>query len=153
MDWQQLRDKIYYIDGSLRDIYVHGTTKHDWTIGADYVNRKYKTSFYPYGTEIPKDKIDIHQVFEVWDGIHYNLSNVSVFIDDILIKSYFFTDAEIENDITPKEINSIDDHHKLIEYMSDISEILNKKVILTPENSPDIELIAVSRNVVTVNLK
>ena len=80
------------------------------------------------------------------------LSEASVFIDNILVKSYFFTDEEIENDITPSEINSIDDYCKLIEYMSNISKILNKRVILTPENSPEIELVAVNEGVVTVNL-
>jgi len=152
MNWQQFREKIYYLDGSLRDIYVPGATKHDWTVWADYVNRKYKTSFYTYETEITEDRINIHQVFANWDGTHEMLSEASVFIDNILVKSYFFTDEEIENDITPSEINSIDDHYKLIEYMSNISKILNKKVILSPENSPEIELIAVNESVVTVNL-
>ncbi len=41
MDFQKLKDKIYYSDGSLRDIYVHNTTKEDWQIWADFVNKNY----------------------------------------------------------------------------------------------------------------
>jgi hypothetical protein len=149
MNWQQLRDKLYYLDGSLRDIYVPCTTRYDWILWANYVNSKYKTSFYTYETEIREEKINADQVFQIWDGRHDNLSEASIFIDNILVKNYFFTDEAIENDVTPSQINSIDDHCKLIEYMSNISKILNKKVILTPENSPEIELV---EGVVTVNL-
>ena len=152
MNWQQLKDKIYYLDGSLRDIYVPVTTRHDWIIWANYVNSKYKTSFYTYETEITEEKINIHQVFEIWDGRQDNSSEASIFIDNILIKCYFFADLEIENDITPIEINSNDDHRKLIEYMSGISNVLNKRVILTPENSPEIELVSVSQGAVTFSI-
>lgn len=39
----------------------------------------------------------------------------------------------MENYISPKEINCIEDHKKIIKYMSEISVVLEKPVILTPE--------------------
>ena len=38
IDWRELKNKIYYLDGSLRDIYIHGTTRDDWQKWVDFVN-------------------------------------------------------------------------------------------------------------------
>jgi hypothetical protein len=151
MNWQQLRDNIYYIDGSLRDILIKGTTKEDWIIWADYVNANYKTSCDVYETDIIEDKIDINNAFKCWEDIDSARLSATVYINDILIKCYFFDDEEIENDITPTEINSMADHQMVLDYMSGLSNVLNKTVILTPENRPEIELISVTENIVTIN--
>ena len=152
MNWQQLRNNIYYLDGSLRDIYVHGTTKDDWVKWADFVNQNYKVSFNPVGTNAVENKINVNKAFEnCFNSEEDDCSIATVFIDDILIQIYFFVSEEIENDITPVEINSVDDHNKLIKYMIGVSKTLNKKVILTPESMPEKELISVYLEEVTVN--
>ena len=151
MNWQQLQDEIYYLDGSLRDIYVDGTTRHDWIVWADFVNQNYKTSFYSHETDIKQDKINIHKAFEFWDRISEIGATATVFIDRIEINIHFFCEEEIENDITPTEICSIDDHLKLVDYIVKISKVLNKKVVLTPENSSKIELIAVNQEAITIS--
>jgi len=84
MDWQILKDKIYYLDGSWRDIYVHNTTTED--------------------------------------------------------------------DIAPNEINSLADHNKLMDYMTRLSKVLNKTVVLTPENQSDFVLISVYKDEIKINL-
>jgi hypothetical protein len=43
------------------------------------------------------------------------------------------------------------DHQMVLDYMSGLSNVLNKTVILTPENRPEIELISVTENIVTIN--
>lgn len=143
MDFQKLKEEIYYLDGSFRDIYVHNTTKEDWQIWADYVNKNYKTTFQVYDKQVKENMVDVSIIFDYWNGVNENCSTATIFIDDIQINAHFFTDQEIENDITPKEIKTIDDHDKLINYMVGLSNALNKKVILTPENEPNIILISV----------
>jgi hypothetical protein len=69
-----------------------------------------------------------------------------VVIDNIHINTYFFDDSEIENDIDPAEFVSIDCHEKLIRYMQGISWLLNKEVILTPENEQETVLIKVDKD-------
>jgi hypothetical protein len=153
MNWQQLRNNIYYLDGSLRDIYVHETTKDDWIKWADFVNQNYKVSFNPVGTNIVEDKIDINKAFEnCFNSEDGECSIATVFIDDILVQIYFFLEEEIENDITPVEINSVDDHNKLVNYLTGVSKALNKKVILTPESGPEEELISVYIDEVILNI-
>ena len=152
MDWQILKEKIYYWDGSWRDIYVHDTTKEDWQIWADFVNKNYKTSFHTYDREVRTNNVDLTQIFDYWDGLRENCSTATVYIDNIQVNAHFFTDQEIENDITPEEINSIDDHNKLVNYMIGLSTLLNKIVVLTPENAPDIILISVDKEKIKINL-
>ena len=63
----------------------------------------------------------------------------------------FFIETEIENDIDPKEFNSLADHVKLIQYMSGLSGLLDKQVVLCPENVPDCHLIRVDGDDVVLN--
>jgi hypothetical protein len=152
MNWQQLRDGVYYCDGSFRDILIYNTTKNDWIAWADFVNQNYTVSFKSYESERPKDKINMDTILEYWEDVHDNCSSASVFIDNIRINAFFAADDEIENDITPLEINSIEDHIKLVKYMTEISRLLNKKVILTPENTPETELITIYNDHMVINL-
>ena len=149
MNWQTLKDKIYYLDGSLRDIFVLNTTKVDWQIWTDFVNENYKTSFYIYETETTNDKIDYSKMLDYWNGKTDSAAMTTVYLDNIIIKSYFFDDQEIENDITPTEFNSIEDHERLMKYMKGLSKALDKKVILTPENSQEIILLSVDKDEIT----
>jgi hypothetical protein len=151
MEWQDLKNKIYYLDGSLRDIYVNNVTKNDWQIWIDFVSKNYRTSFHIYEPSVTADKIDFSVVLDYWNGIRDNSCMATVYIDDIIIKAYFFDNNNIENDLTPTEINSIDDHNKLLEYMKGISKVLNKQVVLTSENEPDNHLITVDNYIVEIN--
>ena len=55
-------------------------------------------------------------------------------------------------DIIPDEINSIDDHDKLMNYMTRLSFALNKIVVLTFENQADIVLISVDKDEIKISL-
>lgn len=153
MDWKQLKDKVYFVDGSLRDIYIKNTTRNDWALWADYVNKHFKL-FFSVSDTVIDDKIDIYKVFDYWDGKDDCCLNASIFLGDCLIKTYFFTEEEIENDIMPTEVNSMETHLLLVDYMSKITALLKKKVILTPENPSDTEpiFIEVNNNMVTINI-
>jgi len=39
MNWQTIKDKIYYGDGTLRDIYVLNISKEDWAKWIQFVNQ------------------------------------------------------------------------------------------------------------------
>lgn len=71
-------------------------------------------------------------------------STAKVFIDKFQINTHFFDHVEIESDIDPREFNSIEDHSKLIKYMSNLSTLLDKEIILTPENEHQTILFKVS---------
>jgi hypothetical protein len=143
MNWEILRKKIYYIDGSLRDIYVKDTNMQDWEKWIDLVNTKYEVKFNNVLSGEIESQINKSIVFDYWNGKTDLLNNVTIYLGDILVKCYFFGGNEIENDITPTEINSIEDHNRLVDYLKDVSACLGKEVMLTPENK---KLIIVNKN-------
>lgn len=151
MNWAELKDKVYYTDGSWRDIYVLQTTCADWKIWVDYVNKNYRIDWFNGKAAKEENQIDFKVIEEYWRGDHDLCSTAKVFIDKIQINAYFFDDTELENDINPSEFNSIHDHNKLIKYMSDLSIILDKEVTLTPENEHNTILFKVNKGTILFN--
>ena len=136
MNWEELKEKIYYWDGSWRDIYIKNTTKADWKKWTDFVNQNYRIEWFNERTGQVETKIDFDVILEYWDGNENLCSTANVFIDKIQINAHFFISEEIENDIDPREIITIEDHYKIVNYMTELSVLLGKTVILTPENEP-----------------
>lgn len=146
MDWQKIKDEIYSEDGSLRDIYVFNTTREDWKRWVDHVNNNYKTSIHTYDKEIYHDSIEFEIIENYWNGLYDFCSTASVCLNNINVKAHFFSEHEIENDILPNEITSLNDHHKVIDYMKELSKILDKPVLLTRENMREVILIEIYKD-------
>lgn len=146
MNWTDLKNKIYYWDGSWRDIYILQTSLEDNLKWSDYVNANYRIEWFNGLTQADESKVNFDVIKEYWNGNHDLCSTAKVYIDKIQINNHFFVDTEIENDIDPREINSIEDHDRVLKYMTDLSFLLDKPVILTPENDQEIVLIEVSKN-------
>ncbi len=134
MDWKLLREKIYYLDGSLRDIYVRDTGRDEWETWINFVNNKYQIEFIIEGSDEKFNQIDKNIVFNYWDSEDKLALNCAIKLGDLIIKCYFFGEDEIENDITPLEINTIEDHNNLLDYLKSVSLLLNKRVILCEES-------------------
>jgi len=110
----------------------------------EFVNTHYKVAFTIYEGDITTDKIDFSKVLDFWKGSLDSSVSATVYVGDMIVKTYFFSDEEIENHITPKEVNTISDHNNLVEYLKRLSDVLKKKVVLTPENEPETALIVVN---------
>lgn len=145
MNWTKLKNEIYYCDGSLRDIYVLQTSFEDNEKWADLVNQLYTIKWFNSLTQTVEQKINFEVVRGYLEGEHDLCSSASVFIGKIQINNHFFVENEIENDVSPEEINTILDHEKIIKYMTEISILLDKTVILTPENEQEMTLIRVTK--------
>lgn len=145
MDWTELKQKIYYCDGSLRDIYILQTSNEDDKKWTDYVNKNYLIQWFNGIKQTNENIIDFEVVKGYLNGKHDLCSSASIFIDKIQTNNHFFSDKEIENDIDPRDINNIQDHEKIIKYMSELSNLLDKTVILTPESEQETILIKVTK--------
>jgi len=138
MHWTELQKRIYFEDGSWRDIYVLNATTKDWEKWVDLVNKKYRVEFWDAKTDLKTDKIDFTIVKEYWDSNgDREIVSATIKLGSININCHFFDDSEIENDIDPIEIRSQEDHEKLVDYLNDISVALDKEVIVTDENTKD----------------
>lgn len=143
MDWTELKSEIYYTDGSLRDIYIQNTDIEDNEKWCEFANNNYEVNWFNGLKQINEDKIEFETVKGYLNAEHEFISMASIYIGKIQINNHFFEENEIQNDISPREIVTIEDHEKIIEYMSQMSVLLNKPVILTPENENKVVLIKV----------
>ncbi|WP_337964703.1 hypothetical protein [uncultured Flavobacterium sp.] len=143
-NWDEIK-WIFEPDGALRDIYVRNVKTEDWKILINYLNINYIVRYGTLGENKEINKIDLEYL------IHYlndetgelEVKIVSIIIDDIVINLHFFSIDEIEFDVDPKEIYSFDNYKKLLGFMSEVSQILNKPLILTGENQIEFPLINV----------
>lgn len=134
MEWIELKNGVYNWDGFCRDIYVLGTNRADWLKWINYINKHYSLTWFNGKAGRDEHKIDFAVIKEFWSGNYDLCSTAKVYIGNIQINAHFFNEKVIENDIDPRVFNSIKDHNRLMDYMSCLSILLNKVVILTPEN-------------------
>jgi hypothetical protein len=138
--WEELRTGVYEIDGSWRDVYVLDATREDWHHWMTYVNAHYPVI---WGAEDHQDgqtldAIDVAYIERRWDaGAEALTTWGSVFLEQVQLNCHFFTHSQIENDIDPSQLHSLEDHHRLMAYLVAISTALGKEVIVTAENIPE----------------
>ncbi|ARV08293.1 hypothetical protein BTO05_01045 [Winogradskyella sp. PC-19] len=152
MNWKELNNDIYFWDGSWRDIFIPDTDRNDWKIFVDFINERFDIKWFNENTQKTETKINFDRLIEFWDKkIDWN-NTANIYLDNIQINTHFFTEDEIECDIDPREFNGINDHEKLMEFLTELSNRLNKRIKITPENCPEIELVGIEKNNVSINL-
>ena len=146
MNWTQLKDKIYFEDGSLRDIYVLGTNNHDWKKWVELINEKYTVEFFDGKADLIKDKIDFKQIEDYWSVKNREIIYAKIKLASVNIICHFFSESEIENHFDPQEVDSLDCHNEILAYLQDIAATLVNDVHMTDENYADSKLITVKSN-------
>ena len=110
------------------------------------MNKKYQVEFWDAKTDLKTDKIDFTIVKEYWDSNgEREVVGATIKLGSINVKCHFFDDSEIENDIDPIELKSQEDHGKLIDYLKDISVLLDKEVIVADENVKNSVLLRIKK--------
>ena len=61
-------------------------------------------------------------------------SSGRVFLNNIKLNVHFSDEEEIGNDLDPADFKSIENHHCLMNYLIRVSHLLDRSVIVTPEN-------------------
>jgi hypothetical protein len=65
---------------------------------------------------------------------------MTIDIEGIFLNCHFFTEEEIEFDLDPGEVNGEEKLEQLFKFMQLIGALLQKEVILTPENMQEIAI-------------
>ena len=130
MDWDECK-AAFYVDGSLRDIYIHNTTAADWNKFLTYTSTL-KTSYSRQG-EANQLPTQVTEIFEENDETSFGLV---IELGKVKLNCHFFTVHEIELDIDPKEVTSQQDFDAVIDVFVGIGKSLDKDVVLTDENLP-----------------
>ncbi|MFC4323231.1 hypothetical protein [Litchfieldia salsa] len=133
-------NEVFYVDGSLRDIYVFNVSLSDWQKLFDWIRLSpWEVIFYKDGQVTLYKGTDVAKFFEEKEsnGIHL----MSININGVLVNCHFFSESEIEFDIDPKQVNSMSDANIVFEFMKKLSKMLGKESILTEENTPEYPLV------------
>jgi len=145
MDFQKLKNTIYSCSG-LRDIYVENIDITDWRKWIEFVNKNYEVDFLYGINSIEKNienKINENLVFDFWNGENELFLKAIIKVGTVNVYCNFFDENEIENDVSPHEITTIEDHNLLIEYLKSVSKILNKRALVCQENYSDKKIILI----------
>jgi hypothetical protein len=90
LSWEDLKEHIYFEDGSWRDIYVLDATRDDWQKWADYVNATYRVCFFQQDLDEGTDRMDLNEALNYWDSNGEGLSpNVTFYVSSIAVKCHF----------------------------------------------------------------
>lgn len=151
MEWSKLKETVYHFEGAWLDLYVLDTDRSDWQKWIEYINRRYSITFMSGEEKIIKGQIEYESVLKYWDGDSDYLRGATFSISGIDMNCHFFTEQEIENDVDPRNIKNVEDHRALMSYMIKVSKLLNKPMIITPENISSIVLIKCFQGKVEIN--
>lgn len=119
-------------DGSLRDIYVEDTDSKDWhnllgMLKSSELNVEFSEPFDEVG------------YFNVQDALRHVSENGPVFLNikldqGLKLVCHFFTLDEIEMDISPNEVRTIESMRLVQSFIERVSNCLKKPVLLCYEN-------------------
>lgn len=142
-NWNNI-EWIFEKDGALRDIYVQNATISDWEKVVDLLNSEYQLTFGIYEDNL-NNKIDFGYVKTMFADETGELETKSVTVDlnGIIVKCYFFLENQIEFDINPTEIKTETEFNKITDFMKSISSKLEKQITLCGENQPEFPLIKI----------
>ena len=131
--WETVRQEFVF-DGSLRDIYAHGTTLADWQRMLEWLERSpyeivFRLNNLP--AELPSSASEVFMTKE--SASHM----MAVDFAGVRAVCHFFVEHEIEFDIDPREVNTQTQVDALFGFMRDFADAVGKDVVLTPENAPE----------------
>ena len=131
MNWAEY-SKAFEWDRSWRDLYVLHTNTGDWQKLLDFLREgAYPVVFELDGRDLPFPA-KAAPLFESRGEIAPFLR---VTVGEIALNCHFFDAHEIEFELDPREVDGEEKLHALFAFMRDVARLLDKAVILTPENA------------------
>ena len=143
MNWSEIKQQIYFYDGSLRDVIIKDTTASDWEKWINFVNENCKVDWLNGKTVKNEPKIKFDIVNEFFEGNEDYSSSANILLDKILMNVHFFKSTEIKFDIDPRDFHTITQHEQFMELLGGMAKAINKSVLITGENEPEQILITI----------
>ena len=132
MRWEDCQ-RAFYIDGSLRDIYIFQTSTDDWEKLLSFALALDQVIYYRIDGEIASLPKRATSIFNNREHTH----TMSIDLTGVIVNCHFFMIEEIELDIDPREIKSQNELDIVIKFIKELGKCLKKDAIVTEENSPN----------------
>ncbi|MHC0036646.1 hypothetical protein [Pseudoneobacillus sp. C159] len=130
----KLLDEIFEDDGSYRDLYILDVEIKDWETILELIKNNFEFKFLKDAEEINIDLYDAARIFRERGDFAFL---ISINYKGVIINTHFFDEAEIEFDIFPMEIDSLEKRMAVFEFMHFIAISINRSISITQENSPE----------------
>ncbi|WP_273128258.1 hypothetical protein [Bacillus weihaiensis] len=137
---EEVLTKVFYDDGSLRDIFVEQTTQDDWTTLWEFIKSLSKRTLSIDGEETDDIPDDVANIFKARKDISIN---ISIDFNGVAFVCHFFCIEEIEFDVSPRQINNLMEAKVVFQFMESLSTLLRKAVSISIENDHDTSLVTV----------
>ena len=125
----------FYVDGSLRDLYVLHTTLEHWQKMLDHVRRAGLVAGFERGAQSAELPLRVSDLFaEKEDPDHESLL-LRLNVDGLWINCHFFQDDGIEFDLDPREMSNEQRYEALMGFMVALGRATGRRVVMTPESS------------------
>lgn len=144
--WDQIKES-FSADGSLRDLYFFASNIENWKLFLEAVPKSgFSYSFRKNGNPCGFP-LNIKSIF-------YEKENSSLMLtlekEGVGFNCHFFTEEEIELDISPKEVNGQNSLNIVLDFMSYFSKSIGLPCVLTYENMPEHAIIECSNEIGSV---
>ncbi|MFF2878363.1 hypothetical protein ACFVR2_18790 [Gottfriedia sp. NPDC057991] len=137
----EVLDKVFFKDGSFRDIYVLNVNLTEWQKCLDWIRTStMDIVFYKDGEVTVYEETDVAYFLKDYGKL------MAIHINGVQINCHFWSEDQIEFDVEPKEVKSITQAIGVFDFMRNLSKILGKESILTWENMPDWRLVTVKKD-------
>src|SRR5438477_3005497 len=124
-------ENTWYWDGSLRDICILGVAISHWQRVVDWLRGDpYPVEFYLDEQPAPLP----HDILTVFERRNETDVFMKIDVERVIIHCHFFWHKEIEFDVDPRQVDSEQREQGIIDFMRALGKLLDKEVILTPEN-------------------
>ena len=144
MEWSTIKKELYFEDGSLRDIITDTDDMSlvKWKQLCDFLKINYELRVFCDGEEM-EGKFDYSLIEKILlDKEHCYIATFRVC--EIAFNLHFsFGSQHLEFDFFPNEVDSLDKHMAIWDFMSQLANILQINVKLTGENCHNGDLLKV----------
>lgn len=137
-DWADWRTQAFDPDGAFRDVFVDGTTIHDWDKVLGGLPSAYTVTYWDqYETPEFVEKPWPVSTTEIFNRRNSGLSGefIQVNVGRTQYHAHFFMEESIEFDMDPRQVESWSDVVACFEFMAWLERLLDKPVFLSYEGS------------------
>jgi len=133
VEWEAVRADFQW-DGSLRDLYVFGTSDEKWDrFLVALQSWGYPTQFSVEGKPsiLPESARSVFQIRNRASPL------LRIDVGGVGLCCHFFSEEELELDLDPRDVDGPARLGQLMSFMQKLGQVLQLPVVLTPENRPE----------------